>query len=116
MTHDIVILDALAVIGDGYDSGALKTADTCHFLAFTVLCHSSARKHFDHALTFNVTADVFDCRRRIGDRRCIRHGYNAGKTSGGGSHCACTYRFAVGSAGLSEVYMNINETRCHDKT
>ena len=86
MAHQFVVLDAMAVVGDGHDAGAFESADGRQFLAGDILGDGAGDENIYDAFARGAFADERDGAGGVNRGHRIGHADDGGKTTarGGG--------------------------------
>ncbi len=113
--HELVALDALAVVGDRHDPGALQRAGGRERLALQTDGDAAGRQHLDHGVAPDGVVDVLDRAGVVGDGRGVRHAHDGGEAAGGRGPGAGRDRLLVRLAGLPEMDMDIDEPGAGDE-
>ena len=112
--HRLVFKDGLAVIGDGYGSGALQSGEIGEFCATGAASGGGDGEHVHDGSAFGIPQP---CNPFGGvDHGCgVGHGADGGEASSGGSRGAAGNGFFVTLSGLAEVHVKIDESGSNDQ-
>ena len=107
--HELVGLDAVAVVGDGDDAGAFERADGSEGLALHAHGDATGRVNVDTGGACGGVLDELDGAGAVGHWGGVGHADHAGEAAGGGGAGAGLDSFLMRLAGLAEVNMNIHQ-------
>ena len=114
MAHELMILNAFAVIRKGDGSGGFQGTDRRHFLAFEVLGHGAAGEDFDHTFAFRVCQDIVDGSGIIRRGRGVRHCDDGGESARRSRESPGMNGFRLRFARMTQMNMKIDESRSYD--
>jgi len=115
--HDLVVLHAPAVIGDGDDAGALQRTGGRKLLSLLADGDAPGRVDVDDRAMLDGIVDVLDRAGTVGHRRCVRHADDGGESAGGGGPRPSLNRLLVGLAGLAKcTWMSDEAGTGHEAT
>jgi hypothetical protein len=113
--HEFVVLDAVAVVGDGDDAGAFERADGGEGLALHADGDAAGGENFHDGVAANGVVDVLDGAGVVGDGRRVGHAHDGGEPAGGGGAGAGGDGFLMRLAGLAEVDVDVDEAGAGDE-
>ena len=114
-THDLVVLNAMPVIGQGNNTGLKKRASWSEFLPAQAFSDSPCAKNIHTSFAGSLFFDPSDRRRAVGCRICIWHDYNRGESASGGGTGSRGDCLLVRLSGLAEVDMAIYKSGRNDQ-
>ena len=113
--HELVVLHAMAVVGDGDDAGALERAGGRELLALLPDGDAAGRIDVDDGAAFDGVVDVLDGAGVVGDRAGVRHADDGGESAGGGGPRAGLDGLLVRLAGLAQVHVDVDQAGAGDE-
>ena len=105
--------DGFAVLADGGGTGFYHTLNVRKFLASHAFCHGSGLKHVDEAQHFRLIVYIGDPVAFVHDRFRVGHGHNRREAAVGCCLSSRIHGLFIGKAGVTEMYMQIDESRHH---
>jgi len=101
--HEFVVLDAMAVVGDGDDSGFFERTNRREFFAGDIFCDCAGDKNIHDAFFGGSFMDERDSSGIVNRRRCVGHADDGSKSSARGGGSSTGNIFFRSLAGFAEM-------------
>ena len=112
--HEFVVLDAMAVVGDGHDAGFFERTDGREFFAGDIFGDGAGDENIHDAFALRAFADERDGAGIVNRRRRVRHANDGGETAARRRRRSGGKIFLRGLAGFAQMDVQVNQAGTDD--